>query len=121
MIRTRSLGFVDAAVFRALTIMAALLIVFRALPAHADNVGELIKQLDDDSDKSRLAAVINLTKLGDQKAILPIVKVLGNDSDKDVRAAAAVALGKLVDSSTKSSIKNLVVNALRKAEGNDSS
>ncbi|MBA3463121.1 MAG: HEAT repeat domain-containing protein [Deltaproteobacteria bacterium] len=118
---TRALGIVDAAVLRVLAITTALLIVFRAMPAHADNVGVLIKQLESDSDKVRLAAVLNLTKLGDAKAILPLVKVVSNDSDDAVREAAAVALGKLVDPKSKGSIKNLVINALKKAEANDSS
>lgn len=118
MIRTSAVGFL---MLRVLAVATALLIVFRAMPAYADNVSELIKQLDDDSDKVRLAATVNLTKLGDQKAILPLVKVVGNDSDKDVRGAAAVALGKLVDANTKSSIKNLVINTLKKAEANDAS
>ncbi len=120
MIRTTAVGF-GSAVLRAIAIVTAMLIVFRAMPAHADNVSELIKQLEDDSDKVRLAATINLTKLADQKAILPLVKVLGNDSDKDVRSAAAIGLAKLVDANTKSSIKNLVINALKKAQSNDSS
>lgn len=117
---TRAFGVVDVALLRALTIMTALLIVFRAMPAHADNVGVLIKQLESDSDKVRLAAVLNLTKLGDAKAILPLVKVVGNDSDDAVREAAAVGLGKLATNS-KGSIKNLVINGLKKAEANDSS
>src|SRR6478752_97158 len=119
MTRIRAVGFVGAAVFRVLAITTLLMLMFRT--AYADNVGELIKQLEDDSDKIRLAAVINLTKLADQKAILPIVKVLGNDSNDEVREAAAVALGRLVDPASKSSIKNLAVSALKKAEANDSS
>lgn len=121
MTRTTTVGLARALLVRVAMITAALLIVFRAAPAHADNVSELIKQLDDDSDKVRLAAAVNLTKLGDQKAILPLVKVLGNDSSADVRSAAAIAVAKLIDASTKSSIKNLVINALKKAETNDSS
>lgn len=114
-------GFVRAWLVRVATITAALAIVFRAAPARADNVSELIKQLDDDSDKVRLAAAVNLTKLGDQKALLPLVKVLSNDSSADVRSAAAIAVAKLVDSSTKSSVKGLVINALKKAEAGDAS
>lgn len=117
---TRALRVVDAAVLRVLAITTALLIVFRAMPAYADNVGVLIKDLEADSDKVRLAAVLNLTKLGDAKAILPLVKVLGNDGDDAVREAAAVSLGKLAANS-KGSIKNLVISALKKAEANDSS
>src|SRR4051812_39024839 len=116
--RTTTVGFARAVLARVVTITTLLVILFRAAPAHADNVSELIKQLDDDSDKVRLAAAVNLTKLGDQKAILPLVKVLGNDSSADVRSAAAIAVAKLVDASTKAGIKNLVINALKKAESN---
>ena len=119
--RTRTVDFARAVLARVATITAALVILFRAAPAHADNVSELIRQLDDDSDKVRLAAAVNLTKLGDQKAILPLVKVLGNDGSADVRSAAAIAVAKLVDSSTKPGIKNLVISALKKAEANDAS
>jgi hypothetical protein len=119
--RTTTVGFARTVLARVVTITVALLILLRAAPVHADNVSELIKQLDDESDKIRLAAAVNLTKLGDQKAILPLVKVLGNDSSADVRSAAAIAVAKLVDSSTKPGIKNLVINALKKAESNDAS
>jgi hypothetical protein len=101
-------------------ILAALLL---AVPALADNnVDTLINQLNnDDSDKVRLSAALNLTRNGDQKAILPMVKALGNDSDKNVRGACAVGLSKLVNASTKSSIKGLAVSALKTAEANDAS
>ena len=59
--------------------------------------------------------------IGDAKAILPLAKALLNDSDKNVRGACAVALGVLVTSSTKSSIKGLVVNNLKSAAANDAS
>lgn len=119
--RTRTIDVARAVFVRVVTITAALLILFRSAPARADNVSELIKQLDDDSDKVRLAAAVNLTKLGDQKAILPLVKVLSNDGSADVRSAAAIAVAKLVDASTKTNIRNLVINALKKAEANDAS
>jgi hypothetical protein len=89
--------------------------------AHAGQVETLIDQLNDSSDKVRLGAVLNLTKLGDAKAVLPLAKSLLNDSDANVRAACAVALGKLVTSNTKSSIKGLVVNNLKSAVANDAS
>ena len=114
MTRKGALGFVQL-------VLLALLIVLRATPVHADNVDELIKQLENDSDKVRLSAALNLTKLGEAKAILPLAKVLGNDSDKNVRGAAAVGLGKLVDSNTKPAVKKLAINALKKAAANDES
>src|SRR3954469_23884743 len=86
-------------------IVAAIIALVNPRLAHADNVDTLINQLNnDDSDKVRLSAALNLTRNGDQKAILPMVKALGNDSDKNVRGACAVGLGKLVTASTKSSI-----------------
>jgi HEAT repeat protein len=93
-----------------------------ARAAYAGQVETLIDQLNNDgTDKVRLAAAVNLAKLGDAKAILPLAKALLNDGDKNVRGACAVALGVLVTSSTKSSIKGLVVNNLKNAAENDAS
>jgi hypothetical protein len=87
-----------------------------------DNVDTLIGQLNnDDSDKVRFVAAVNLTKLGDQRAILPMVKCVGNDSDTKTRSACALGLGKLVTGATKSSIKNLVIATLNRVAAQDSS
>jgi hypothetical protein len=111
-----------AAWIRAAAIAAIAVVLARSAPARADNVDELIRQLDnDDSDKVRLSAALNLTKLGDPRAILAFAKALGNDSDKNVRGAAAVGLGALVNDKTKSSVKNLAARALRRAADADSS
>ncbi|MBC7977828.1 MAG: HEAT repeat domain-containing protein [Myxococcales bacterium] len=94
----------------------------RAAPARADNVDELVRQLEnDDSDKVRLSAALNLTKLGEQRAILALAKAVNNDSDRSVRGAAAVGLGGLVTDKTKSSVKNLAIAALRRAASSDAS
>jgi hypothetical protein len=111
-----------AAWVRAAAIAAMVIVLARSAPARADNVDELIRQLDnDDSDKVRLSAALNLTKLGDPRAILALAKALGNDSDRNVRGAAAVGLGALVNDKTKSNVKNLAVSALRRAADADSS
>lgn len=89
--------------------------------AAADTIQTLIDQLNDDSDRVRLSAATNLIKLGDQRAILPLAKALVNDGDKQVRATAAVGLGKLVTSSTKPTIKKLVIANLKQAIANDAS
>lgn len=97
-------------------------VMLRAAPARADNVDELIRQLEsDDSDKVRLSAALNLTKLGEQRAILALAKALGNDSNTNVRGAAAVGLGTLVTDQTKGSYKNLAVSALKRAAESDRS
>src|SRR5262245_60205238 len=113
---------------RALTICARLLAMLALVltitrgTARADSVDELIKQLEnDDSDKVRLSAALNLAKLGDQKAILALAKAVNTDSDKNVRGAAAAGLGKLVTDKTKPSFKSLAISSLKKAAADDES
>jgi hypothetical protein len=107
---------------RAATIAVMLIVVTRATAAHADNVDELVRQLEnDDSDKVRLSAALNLTKLGNARAILPLASALERDGDKSVRGAAAVGLGKLVTERTEPRIKTKAVAALSRAKDGDDS
>lgn len=101
----------------------ALVVLLLARTAHADNVETLIGQLEDSSDKVRLSAALNLTKLGDTKAILGLIKRLdsNNESSKNVRSAAAVGLGTLVSEKVKGSQRELAIKALRAAQANDPS
>jgi len=101
----------------------ALVVLLLARVAHADNVDTLIGQLEDSSDKVRLSAALNLTKLGDTKAILGLIKRLdsNNESAKNVRSAAAVGLGALVGEKVKGSQRELAIKALRAAQENDPS
>ncbi|HEU4733507.1 MAG TPA: HEAT repeat domain-containing protein [Kofleriaceae bacterium] len=103
--------------------IAALLVVLgRSTPVRADNVDVLIRQLEsDDSDKVRLSAALNLTKLGDQRAILALAKALANDGEKTVRGAAAVGLGQLITDKTRQNVKNLAIAALKRAAAGDDS
>jgi hypothetical protein len=107
---------------RALALCVAVVTAVVARPAHADNVDILVKQLEDDSDKVRLSAVVNLTKLGDSRAsvLLALVKRVNSDNegDKNVRGAAANALGAL-GGGAKGSVKGLITKALQSAESND--
>jgi len=100
--------------------IALLLLVFARF-ARADNVDQLIGQLDDDSDKIRLSATLNLTKLGDQRAIPALARRLTSDSSKNVRSAAAVGLGSLVNSRTKATDRDLAVKSLQRAAASDES
>lgn len=119
---SRGFRIVRAAAVRAAAIAALLVVIGHAAPAYADNVGELVRQLEnDDSDKVRLSAALNLTKLGDARAILPLTKALGNDPDKTVRGAAAVGLGKLVTDKTDPRIKKAAVAMLTQARDSDES
>lgn len=101
----------------------ALVVLLVTRVAHADNVDTLIDQLEDSSDKVRLSAALNLTKLGDPKAILGLIKRLDHEteSSKNVRSAAAVGLGTLVGSKVKGSQRELAIKALRAAMANDPS
>lgn len=100
-------------------LVLAILLVARI--AHADAVDTLVKQLGDSSDKVRLAAALNLAKAGDERGILPLAKSLLNDDDKNVRGAAAVALGRLLKANPKSRYKNLATANLKTAARSDGS
>ncbi|MDQ3336112.1 MAG: HEAT repeat domain-containing protein [Myxococcota bacterium] len=103
--------------------MLALVVLLVTSVAHANNVDTLIGQLEDSSDKVRLSAALNLTKLGDPKAILGLVKRLdsNNESSKNVRSAAAVGLGTLISEKVKGSQRELAIKALRRAQSDDPS
>jgi len=119
---SRMFWIARAALQRLAPLAVLLAIAGRPAPARADNFGELVRQLaDDDSDKVRLSAAINLTKLGDQRAVLPLAKALGNDTDKTVRGAAAVGLGKLVGDQTDARFKKAAVAVLTQAKDSDDS
>lgn len=101
----------------------AFVVLLSASTARADNVDTLIGQLEDGSDKVRLSAALNLSKLGDPKAILGLIKRLdaNNESSKNVRSAAAVGLGTLVGAKVKGSQRELAIKALRRAQSDDPS
>jgi len=106
---------------RAAAPFVLLLVLVLSRTARADNVDTLIKQLGDSSQRIRLAAALNLAKAGDEKAILPLAKTLLNDSDKDVRGAAAVGLGKLIKANPSTKYKSLATANLKTAASNDTS
>jgi hypothetical protein len=102
--------------------IAVMLVMVTRSTARADNVDELVRQLeDDDSDKVRLSAALNLTKLGNARAILPLAGALERDGDKSVRGAAAVGLGKLVSDKTEARVKAKAIAALSRAKDADDS
>lgn len=65
-----------------------------APPARADSVDDLTKQLSSSNEKSRLSATVSLARLGDKRALKPLVTAL-HDPAAEIRAIAANALGKL--------------------------
>ncbi len=101
----------------ALAVIAA--VMLHAAPARADNVDKLIEQLDDSSEKIRLSAVVNLTKLGDPRAIAPLIRRLKDDDNKNVRVLSASGLGTLVTAQVKGKLRADAEQALRDAAAND--
>ena len=102
-------------------LFALCVLVLGAAHARADNVDVLIKDLKSGSDyKVRLSAALSLAKLGDKRAIPGFVFAL-SDSDKTVRGAAAVGLGKLVDASTSKAQRGQVIGALERMIAKESS
>src|SRR5262245_58384443 len=80
--------------------------------AWADTVDDLSRKLRGDPDyKVRLSAALSLGKLGDRRAVGPLVDALG-DKDRSVRAVAAGALGKIVDASVDASLRDRALSTL---------
>ncbi len=77
---------------RALALITVLVMFLRV--AHADRVADLTTMLSSSSEKTRISAVISLAKLGDKRALKPLVTAL-HDPNAQVRALAAAGLGKL--------------------------
>ena len=115
------LSMIGSRLIRTAAPLLVLVMLLLTRTAHADNVDTLIKQLGDSSDKIRLAAALNLAKAGNEKAILPLAKTLLNDSDKNVRGAAAVGLGKLIKANPSTKYKSIATANLKTAASNDGS
>ena len=86
--------------------------------ALADKVDDLAKRLRDPDNKVRLSAALNLGKLGDKRAIPPLLGAL-KDSDKTVRGVAAAALGRLIDGSVDAKTRKTAIDALEQSARND--
>ncbi|HEY2735727.1 MAG TPA: HEAT repeat domain-containing protein, partial [Polyangiales bacterium] len=74
-------------------VVAVALAIF-AVPARADSVDDLTKQLSSSNERTRVSATVSLARLGDKRSLKPLVTAL-HDPSAEVRAIAAVALGKL--------------------------
>jgi hypothetical protein len=77
---------------RALALAIVMMTFLRV--AHADRISDLTAMLSSSSEKTRISAVVSLAKLGDKRALKPLVTAL-HDPNAQVRALAATALGKL--------------------------
>jgi len=92
-----------------IALFALLLAAATASAAGPDvKVDDLIRAVTDDSNyKVRVQAALVLGKLGDTRAVQPLIKALG-DANKTVRGIAASALGQLGDSSATDPLRSLL-------------
>jgi hypothetical protein len=71
-----------------------------------DRVAELTTMLSSSSENTRLSAVLSLARLGDKRAVKPLITAL-QDPNAKVRAVAATALGKLAPKTALAPLKTL--------------
>lgn len=104
-----------------LTVLIPLFVILLQGVAAADSVDRLIAQLEGESDyKIRVSAAINLSKLGDQRAVPALMQAL-TDGNENVRGAAAAALGSLIGADTKPDARQRAAKVLEGMAKRDSS
>jgi hypothetical protein len=95
-----------------LVVMIAVALVTIRTPAFAgDRIEELTQMLSSSSEKTRMSAVLSLARLGDKRAMKPLVTAL-HDPNAQVRAIAATALGKLGHKAALPALKSAAVDDL---------
>ena len=95
-------GIVRSATILALAI---LVLTLSAGPAHADQVSRLTKMLGSSNEKTKLAAVVSLAKIGSKRALKPLVNTALKDPNARVRTLAAAALGNTGSKATLPALK----------------
>ncbi|MDB4956139.1 MAG: hypothetical protein JWO36_3708 [Myxococcales bacterium] len=82
-------------VARLVGLIALAIALLPAAPARAEEpIAQLTTMLSSSSDKTRLSAVVSLARLGDKRALKPLVTAL-HDPNAQIRGVAAAALGRL--------------------------
>lgn len=105
--------------FRVLSLLIPCLVLLGPQLASADGVDRLIEQLEKSSDyKVRVSAALNLGRRGDQRALPALIDAL-RDDNKNVRGVAATSLSKLVDGSTKASLRKRALSSLERLAKSD--
>lgn len=102
---------------RALAVFTACLLLSRA--ATADPIDQSVKELASKSQKVRLAATLALSKSKDARAVLAVSGSLTTDPDPTIRRVSALALEKMIDTSTADDAKQLAFDALEQAARSD--
>jgi len=102
----------------ALCVLAITMLWFAPQLAHADKIDDLVNDLDNDSDRVRLTAVLALTNQQAPRSIPGLVKrLLDTGEKKNIRGLAASALGKVVQGgSPNAAQKKQAIDALTRAK-----
>lgn len=104
---------------RALAVTTACLLLC-AHSARADQIDQSVKELSEGRpSKVRLAAMLSLSKSKDPRAVLAVSSSLTSDGDATIRRVSALALEKMVDSSTADDARELALSALEGAARSD--
>jgi len=78
-------------------IFALLVLVALVMPAVADEVDDLIADLNDTDNDAKKEAIMALYMVGDARAVEPLIEILISDGDTIVRVDSALALGEIGD------------------------
>ena len=104
---------------RVLAVVTACLVLCTGTAA-ADDIDTSVRQLDGNSPyKVRLAAALSLAKSHDARAVIALASALRNDGAEAIRRVAALALEKMIDSSTPEDARDLGIGALEHAAAQD--
>jgi hypothetical protein len=100
------------------TRVLAITVLLATSLAHADKIDDLIGDLDNDSDRVRLTAVLALTNQQSARSIPGLVKrMLDTGEKKNIRGLAANALGEIVSKGNPNAAqKKSALDALTKAK-----
>jgi hypothetical protein len=119
----RSLSRVNVSVMlaRLVVVVALVGLCMGARIVRADTISDSVKELSHKSTayKVRLAAALALSKSKDPRAIIGLADALDHDEDSTIRRVAALALEKMVDTSTPADANQLAFDALDRAVQND--
>ncbi|HEY5934766.1 MAG TPA: HEAT repeat domain-containing protein [Kofleriaceae bacterium] len=85
--------------------LAILVLALSAGPAHADQVSQLTRMLASSNEKTKLAAVVSLAKIGSKRALKPLVNKALKDPNAKVRTLTAAALGNTGSKATLPALK----------------
>jgi hypothetical protein len=104
-----------------LPLLVALVVsIATAVPAHADRIDVEASQLrSSTSYKRRLAAALALSKSHDGRAVAALASALRTDREPQIRRVVALALPKAIDATTPPRVRDVAIEAIERAAEHD--